>query len=328
MATRRLCSGLIANCTSTRFCNFYRQALALCYRPLHGLRLEQRVQRLRSMITRFSTAIILLILCHAIVAGQSPQLVEVSGYHLDVVRAGSGTPPVILVGGLGNALDTWAQIVPSAAELSTVVAYSRSGLGRSEPGPSHHTAKDSVLELHALLAKLNLKPPYVLVGASYGGILVRLYTSLYPNEVAGLVLVDASHEQQVERFGKLDSKYPAEFRAFFEEKLRGLKGAEADETRESVRIQNAGAVEGLKPLPDIPIAVLTSMRANPAAQYVNDTPQGHEAWRAMHEEWFRRSRNGLHIVTARSGHHIQDDEPQLVIEAIRFVLDHVRTSGQ
>jgi pimeloyl-ACP methyl ester carboxylesterase len=185
-----------------------------------------------------------------------------------------------------------------------------------------------VLELHVLLTKLNLKPPYVLVGASYGGIFVRLYTSLYTNEVAGLVLVDAGHEQQVQRYGKLDGKYPAEFRAFFEEKLRTLKGAEADETRESVRIQNAGAVEGLKPVPDIPIAVLTSMKADPAAQFINQTAQGHDAWRAMHEEWFRRSRNGLHIVTTRSGHHIQDDEPQLVIEAIRFVLDHVRTSGQ
>jgi pimeloyl-ACP methyl ester carboxylesterase len=291
--------------------------------------LSRRSGRLRrSIIIRFYLATIFLILCHVIVAGQSPQLVDVGGYHLDVVRAGAGAPPVILVAGLGNAVDSWAQIVPSTAELSTVVAYSRSGLGRSEPGPSKHTARDSVLELHALLAKLNLKPPYVLVGASYGGILVRLYTSLYPAEVAGLVLVDASHEQQVQRYGKLDPKYPAEFRAFFEEKLRTLKGAEADETRDTVRIQAAGAVEGLKPLPDIPIAVLTSMKANPAAQYVNDTPQGHDEWRAMHEEWFLRSRNGLHIVTTRSGHHIQDDEPQLVIEAIRFVLDHVRTSGQ
>jgi len=184
-----------------------------------------------------------------------------------------------------------------------------------------------VLELHALLTKLNLKPPYVLVGASYGGILVRLYTSMYPAEVAGLVLSDASHEQQVQRYGKLDPKYPAQFRAFFEEKLKSLKGAEADETRESVRIQNAGAVEGLKPLPDIPIAVLTSMKVDPKPEFVNQTAQGHDAWRAMHEEWFRRSRNGLHIVTTRSGHHIQDDEPQLVIQAIRFVLNHVRTGA-
>ena len=190
---------------------------------------------------------IVILLWHVVVLSQTPQLVDVGGYHLDVVRVGSGTPPIVLVGGLGNALGIPRAQVRSAAELSTVVAYSRSGLGRSEPGPSHHTARDSVLELHALLAKLNLKPPYVLVGASYGGILVRLYTSLYPNEVAGLVLVDASHEQQVQRYGKLDPKYPAEFRAFFEERLKSLKGAEADETRESVRIQNAGALEGLNP---------------------------------------------------------------------------------
>ena len=277
---------------------------------------------------RFSIAIILLLPCYVIAAGQSPQLVDVGGYHLDVVRAGSGVPPVILVGGLGNALDTWAQIVPSAAEFSTVVAYSRSGLGRSEMGPSRHTVKDSVLELHTLLAKLNLKPPYVLVGASYGSILVRLYTSLYPAEVAGLVLVDGSHEQQVQRYGQLDPKYPEQFRDFFAERLKSLKGAEADETRESVRIQNAGAVEGLKPLPDIPLAVLTSMKVDPKPEFVNQTARGHDAWRAMHEEWFQRSRNGWHIVTTRSGHHIQDDEPQLVIEAIRFVLDQVRTSGQ
>lgn len=277
------------------------------------------------MFPRLFPLIIGAVLFPMSVPGQTPQLVDVGGYRLDVLRAGSGTPAVVLVAGLGNALDAWSQIVPAAAEFSTAVAYSRSGLGRSEIGPQDHKAKSSVLELHALLTKLQLKPPYVLVGASYGSILVRLYTSLYPSEVAGLVIVDGSHEQQVQRWGKLDATYPGAFRDFFESRLKTLKGAEADESRESLRIQMAGAVEGLAPLPDIPIAVLTSMKVDPAPQYVNQTAQGHEEWRAMHEEWFRRSRNGLHIVTTRSGHHIQDDEPQLVIEAIRFVLDHVRT---
>jgi len=286
---------------------------------------------LLSMIIRFSLTIIFLILCAAIGVAQSsqqaPQLVDVGGYRLDVVRAGSGTHAVVMVGGLGNALDTWAQVTPSVAQFITVVAYSRGGLGRSEPGPSQHTAKDSVVELHTLLTKLNLKPPYVLVGGSYGGILVRLYTSMYRDEVAGLVFVDSSHEEQVQRYGRLDPKYPAQFRASFEEKIRNDKGADADEDRESLRIQNAGAVSGMKPLPDIPIAILTSMKVPTTAQYVNQTPQGYEAWRTMHDEWFRRSSNGLHIVTARSGHHIQDDEPQLVIEAIRFVLDRVKTQA-
>lgn len=275
------------------------------------------------MAARISILILLFVFA-GVAAGQSPQLVDAGGVRLDVVRAGSGTPAVILVSGLGNALDSWTKIVPPVAQLSTVVSYSRSGLGRSDAGASKHTVKDSVLDLHALLGKLDLKPPYVLVGASYGGIIVRLYTSLYPKEVAGLVFVDSSHEAQVKRYSEIDNKYPAQFREFFEQQLKTLKGAEADETRETMRIQAAGAVEGMKPLPDIPIAVLTSMKVNPNAQYVNQTAAGYEVWRAMHEEWFRRSHNGVHIVTTRSGHHIQDDEPQLVIDAIRFVLDRVK----
>ncbi len=272
--------------------------------------------------------VILVIACATLVAtafAEEPQLVDVGGYRLDVLRQGAGSPAIVLVGGLGNALDAWAQITPAAAEFSTVIAYSRGGLGKSEPAPHDSTAKSSVEELHALLAKLQLKPPYILVGASYGGILVRLYTSLHPTEVAGLVLVDASHEQQVQRYGKLDPAYPAAFKKSFEARLKESKGADAAETRESLRIQEAGAVEGMTPLPDIPIAVLTSMKIDPAPEYVNQTAKGHDAWRAMHDEWLQRSCNGIHIVTARSGHHIQDDEPQLVIEAIRFVLDRVRT---
>jgi len=70
--------------------------------------------------------------------------------------------------------------------------------------------------------------------------------------------------------------------------------------------------------------VLTSMRADSTSPYVNATARGHDTWRAMHDEWFRRSSNGIHIETDRSGHDIQQDEPQLVISAIRFVLDRVR----
>ena len=139
------------------------------------------------------------------------------------------------------------------------------------------------------------------------------------------VLVDGTHEQQVRRWGLIDSTYPGAFRAYYDSVLKTLKpGAEAEETRETVRIQAAGGADGLLPLPDIPIAVLTSMLVNPLVPYVNGTARGHEAWREMHDEWFRRSRNGIHIVTTRSGHAIQAQEPELVVEAIRFVLDRVR----
>ena len=259
-------------------------------------------------------------------AGQAPQLVDIGGLRLDVVRAGAGAPAVVFEAGLGDPLNDWDRVWPAVAQFTTVVAYSRSGIGRSEPGPEEHTARRAAAELHALLARLRIPPPYVLVGRSYGGILVRLYTSLYPADVAGLVLVDGSHEQQVKRWGMLDSTYPGAFRAFFDSLLGTLQpGAEAAEIRESMRIQAAGGIEGLRPLPDIPLAVLTSMRVPDSPGTVNQTTQGHEAWRAMHDEWFRRSRNAIHIVTSRSGHPIQDEEPQLVVDAIRFVLDRVRS---
>src|SRR5215471_4631830 len=104
------------------------------------------------MFARLYLAFFMLTLFPLAASGQTPQLVDIGGYHLDVLRAGSGTPAVILVAGLGNPLDSWSQIWPSAAQFSTVVAYSRSGLGRSDPGPQEHTAKNSVIELHTLLA--------------------------------------------------------------------------------------------------------------------------------------------------------------------------------
>jgi pimeloyl-ACP methyl ester carboxylesterase len=256
---------------------------------------------------------------------QGHTLADVGDHRLDILRAGTGGPAVIFETGLGDSLDTWAPFVPAVGAYTTAIAYSRAGFGRSGSGSSDHSARAEVDDLHALLQRLAIRPPYVLVGRSYGGLLVRLYTSRYPADVAGLVLVDGTHEQQVKRFGELDGRYPAQFRTFFDSVLAGLPpGPQAAEIRETVRIQAAGAVEGMAPLPDIPIAILTSMKADSTAAYVNGTARGHEVWRALHDEWFRRSRNGIHIETTRSGHGIQDDEPELVLSAIRFVVDRAR----
>ena len=211
------------------------------------------------------------------------------------------------------------------SEYTTVIAYSRAGFGRSDAGSTDHSVPRAAADLHELLRRLPVKSPYVLVARSYGSLIARLFTSLYPTEVVGIVLVDGTHEQQVRRFGTIDSAYPREFRVYYDSILARLApGAESAEIRETVRIQTDGTVPGLRPLPDIPIAVLTSMRSDESAPYVNGTARGHEVWRALHDEWFRRSRNGIHIETARSGHGIQDDEPELVAMAIRFVLDRVR----
>jgi pimeloyl-ACP methyl ester carboxylesterase len=256
---------------------------------------------------------------------QSHELVPVGDHKLDIVRAGAGEPAIIFETGLADSLDTWLPMLHSTSEFTTAIAYSRAGFGRSTSGSSDHSVPHAAADLHLLLRQLNVRPPYILVARSYGSLVARLYTSLYPTEVSGLVLVDGTHEQQVQRFGTVDPKYPRQFQVYYDSVLGGLpRGPQADETRETVRIQREGTVPGLRPLPDIPLAVITSMKSDESAPYVNGTARGHEVWRALHDEWFRRSRNGIHIETSRSGHGIQDDEPELVAMAIRFVLDRVR----
>lgn len=260
---------------------------------------------------------------HMLIA-QAPTLVVSGGRQVDVLRVGVGDhPTVILEAGLGNPLSAWSKVWPDLSAFAKVIAYSRAGLGRSTSDTGLTTARRSIEQLHQLLADLHEAPPYILVGKSYGGILVRLYASIYPGEVAGLVLVDGSHEQQVKRWGSLDPTYPSAFAAYYDTLLPLKSGAEAAELRESIRIQAAGAVPGLRPVPDIPIAVLTSMQVPSKPAYVNQTAQGHALWRAMHEEWVRGSHNALHIVTDQSSHAMEDEVPELIVQAVRFVVERV-----
>ena len=267
----------------------------------------------------------LFLLPLAATRAQSHQRVSASDHQLDIVRAGSGGPPIIFETGLADSLDTWLPTLRAMAEFTTVVAYSRAGFGRSTSGASDHSVPSAVADLHALTQQLHLQAPFIIVARSYGSLIARLFTSRYQADVAGIVLVDGTHEQQVRRFGMVDPGYPRQFQLFFDSVLARLPpGPEAAETRETVKIQREGTVPGLDPLPDIPIAVITSMKSDESSAYVNGTARGHEVWRSLHDEWFRRSRNGIHIETDRSGHAIQDDEPELVTMAIRFVLDRVR----
>lgn len=277
------------------------------------------------MVRRQRAIALIAALLPCALAAQTRTRVSVGDHALDVVVGGHGGPALVFETGLADSLDTWLPMWRTMSQFTTVVDYSRAGLGRSDAGPPDHSVPHAAADLHALLHALPVRPPFILVARSYGSLIARLYTSLYPSDVAGIVLVDGTHEQQVRRFGALDPTYPRAFRVFFDSLLRTMPdGPAAAETRETVKIQAEGTVPGLKPLPDIPMAVVTSMQSDEASAYVNGTARGHEVWRALHDEWFRRSRNAIHIQTTHSGHGIQDDEPALVEMAIRFVLDRVR----
>jgi pimeloyl-ACP methyl ester carboxylesterase len=130
------------------------------------------------------------------------QLVDVGGYRLHLHCSGTaqpGSPTVILEAGGGMASPNWAWVQSTVATTTRVCAYDRAGYGWSDPGPTPRDARQVAQELHTLLERAAVAGPYVLVGHSIGGMYVRTYAGQYPNQVAGLVLVDSSHPDQLTR---------------------------------------------------------------------------------------------------------------------------------
>ncbi|HVH30093.1 MAG TPA: alpha/beta hydrolase [bacterium] len=121
-------------------------------------------------------------------------LINVASHHLHLYCTGRGTPTVLLEAGAGDFSFDWSLVQPSIASVTRVCSYDRAGYAWSEPGPSPRTIRQIAAELRALLTNAHEPPPYVLVGHSLGGLYVRLYAVTHPAEVAGLVLIEATHE--------------------------------------------------------------------------------------------------------------------------------------
>lgn len=118
------------------------------------------------------------------------QLIDIEGCRLHLYQQGEGKPAVVLEAGIAGSLLGWSLVQPKIAEFTRVCSYDRAGLGWSGKCAKPRTVLQMVTELAALLRSANVPPPYVLVGHSFGGLLIRAYASLRPEEVAGLVFVD------------------------------------------------------------------------------------------------------------------------------------------
>jgi len=124
------------------------------------------------------------------------QLVDVGGYKMHINCTGQGSPTIILAAGMGDFSITWAKVQPEIARFTRVCSYDRAGFGWSEPSSLPSTASTMVKELHTLLVNASIQGPYLLVGHSMGGMLVRAYAHNYPDKVVGMVLLDSLHEER------------------------------------------------------------------------------------------------------------------------------------
>ncbi len=277
------------------------------------------------------------------------RLVDVGGYKLHIDCTGQGSPSVILDSGLGDSYMIWRKVQPPIANFTRVCSYDRAGLGYSNASPRARTSRDIAEELHILLHNAGVPPPYVLVGHSMGGYDVRLFASLYRSEVAGMVLVDASHPEQRKRFpaalNDLDASWLRE-QEFLESimpfglpRLIGFCGNDAEVRAAECNFRNAHeSVAELKATPEsaaetatsgtlgkLPLAVLSQDPDTPQYDLPEDLVKpANEAWQQMQNELAQLSTQSIHVMAKNSGHYIQLDRPDQVIEAVRKIVNQIQ----
>jgi len=167
------------------------------------------------------------------------RLIEVEpGRKLNLYCLGEGTPTVILVSGLADDTSAWARVQPAIAAHTRVCSYDRAGIGYSDAGRRPADSANIVDDLHRLLNAASIKPPYILVGHSMGGMHARLYADSYLPDVAGMVLVDSVDEDGQENAWRLDPQQPTHEQAF------ALDPKELEHQRECIKAAQLGFVEG------------------------------------------------------------------------------------
>jgi pimeloyl-ACP methyl ester carboxylesterase len=152
------------------------------------------------------------------------QLIDIGGRRLNLYCSGTGSPTVIFEAYSGGSGWAWANVQPEIARKTRACVYDRAGLSFSDPSPRPGTSANAVEDLHKLLAGAGIRPPYVMVGNSYGGINVQLYAYRYPQEVVGLVLVEAGNENETSRYDRATNGKISEIYAMFAERSKECLG--------------------------------------------------------------------------------------------------------
>ena len=280
----------------------------------------------------------------------SGQWTDVGGYNMHLYCMGEGSPTVVLEAGLNDFHVSWSKAQAEIAKETRVCSYDRAGLGWSEASPHPRTSKVMAEELHTLLTNSGIEGPYILVGHSFGGIIVRLFAQQYPDEVVGMVLVDSAHEEQVTRLPFLkDSadKFIGQFRTLSAMSSFGLMALspatipnrgfpdEAYKQYQAVLATtdyfNASIAEStgfysntssmkLADLGDLPLIVLSHGLPDSTNDDSMKQDQFEQEWTKMQKELAGLSSNSKQIIAEQSGHYIQLDQPALVIDTVRELV--------
>jgi len=263
-------------------------------------------------------------------------LVDVGGRKLMFHCTGQGSPTVILESGHGADLTYWLKVQIGGDRSYRVCSYDRANLGDSDQAPTPRTFQDIARDLHALLTNAHIGGPYILVGHSGGGMMIRVFTDQYPEEVVGLVLVDSGHPDMGPRLlaglppeSLFEPKAIREWRIWLSWMSDSHGSLYKDLEGMDMKASNA-QVKAAKPLGDLPLVVISRSPDNPTLEGRLPLPAETNAkllqiWQDLQSELVGLSSNSTRVIAAHAGHMIPTEEPELIIEAIRTLVNEARS---
>ncbi|MEO8026379.1 MAG: alpha/beta hydrolase family protein [Bryobacteraceae bacterium] len=271
---------------------------------------------------RLRPAAFALLVCSIFSANAADRRVDIGGRKLflqcsDKVKTG---PTVILIAGGGGTTEAWSRVQPAVSKFARVCSYDYAGLGHSDAIKGRQTALGFVTDLRALLQAADLPKPYVLAGHSFGGLYARMLSAQIPNDIAGMVLIDSSHEEQIWRMAKASTT--------LQEREWGPNWNKP-EIMKHLGFYPPGEQSTWHL--DVPLIVIEHGRnlPNPFAPRPGNVID-HKEFRRIEDAWHElqvdlagRSKFGELREAAHSDHPVPFQQPKIIVEAIRDVLARI-----
>ena len=266
----------------------------------------------------------------------SDRMVSVGSHRLQIHVEGSGVPAVVMDAGIGDQLDKLRPLQSRIAQVTQVITYNRAGYGQSEPGPLPRNSSREAEELKALLENASVRGPYVLVGHSLGALNVQVFASRYPDEVAGMVLLDPPPLSFIIGQDYTDLRAMAEQMTAQWQAIADSAAGSPDEEEQARSVffrmiasehremfgETAKTVGAISTFGDLPLVVLAAGKPNPA--FGEGAEEYQRYWVEQSRAMAAKSTASKFVLAEEASHYLYLDVPDLVAESILSVVRQAR----
>ncbi|NTS76816.1 alpha/beta hydrolase [Catenovulum sp. SM1970] len=243
---------------------------------------------------------------------------QVNGAKVEYEISGQGKHTILLEAGGSAGLSDWDPIFEDLTKNAKVIRYSRVGNGNSEPIKKHYSAEDYAQETQQFLTALKIEKPIVYIAHSYGAHVARVFAAMYPNKVSALMLIEPASEHDVDIMRKIDLQQAE--KEIAQIKLDDLANGMSNQYLD---FWSKRPLPDYPQIPDIPVTVIASTKEfkNPSVLFFTD--KGREMWGQLHTDWAQAFPQGKAVLTNKSYHYPQNDEPKMVVAEVIQLLTRI-----